>query len=100
MSSQVSQNEDVIILEGAVTFETVASIQKSILQLLRNAGSSLEFKVNLQAVTQVNSAALGLLVELKKYIMAHRKIIVFLHSPERLISLAQVCGVADWLGLL
>ncbi len=101
MQSSVRQNNEVIMIDGAVTFETVAAIQKSIEHLLQCdqfAGS--RYQINLESVTLVNSAALGLLVELKKATIAHKKMIVFLNAPRRLLSLAQVCGVSDWLGLL
>lgn len=86
-------------IEGAVTFETVARIQKSVMNLLSRELPSAVYQVNLAGITLVNSAALALLVELKKKVLAQKKAVTFLNPPERLVGLAQVCGVADWLGL-
>jgi len=98
MQSRVVQNEGIISIQGAVTFETVAAIQKEITCLLHKNESLSESKIDLAEVSVVNSAALGLLVELKKKAVMKHKAITFLNAPERLLSLAQVCGVAIWLG--
>lgn len=100
MSATVFKKEEIFYLKSTITFETVAAIQKEIISLIRNNLSLSVYQIDLKDITEVNSAALGLLVELKKYSMAHKKTIVFLHSPERLLLLAQVCGVSDWLGLV
>lgn len=99
MQSSVHENNEMIMVSGIVTFETVAAIQKNMINLLQKNPAVSQFQVDLATATQVNSAALGLLVELKKVTIAQKKEIVFLNLPQRLISLAQVCGVADWLGL-
>ena len=97
--AEVVQREDVVFIKGVATFETVAAIQKAITVLLQKNASASIFQVDFTQVIEVNSAALGLLVELKKYTILHKKAVVFLNLPEKLISLAQVCGVAEWLGL-
>ncbi|MES2204070.1 MAG: STAS domain-containing protein [Pseudomonadota bacterium] len=97
--AEVSQREGVIFMTGVVTFETVAMLQKKIILLMQRDASLSLYQINLMDVKKVNSAALGLLVELKKYTIAHNKAVVFLNLPERLLSLAQVCGVAAWLEL-
>lgn len=98
MQPCVLQKEGALVVQGAVTFETVAIIQKKITEFLHNNSLS-TVQVDLKEVTQVNSAALGLLVELKKQAIAHKKAVHFLNPPERLLSLAQVCGVSIWLEL-
>ncbi len=97
MQSNISKKEGIIYIEGTVTFETVAVIQKNIAQLLQDSEFASKCSLDLKAVAQVNSAALALLVELKKQSILHKRVIVFLHPPERLLLLAQVCGVAEWL---
>lgn len=100
MSFIVSQQENGnICIQGAITFENVAPLQKEMLALLQKNQLRSEFQVDLQQVSLVNSAALGLLVELKKWNVRQHKKIKFLHLPERLLSLAQLCNVANWLGL-
>ena len=98
MSTLVSlQNNHQICIQGSVTFDTVAVVQKNVMTLLRNNSSLTDFQLNLKDVSVVNSAALGLLVELKKWVVAQHKTIRFLNLPDRLLSLAQVCGVATLL---
>lgn len=99
LNPQVFQKDDRISVQGAVTFETISAIQKAITQLLHAHKSSQKYQVDLAEVTLVNSAALGLLVELKKQAIAHKQTIEFLNPPERLLALAQVCSVAAWLEL-
>ena len=96
--AEVYERERVIFIKGATTFETVAAIQKKIVFLIQKNSSLSFYQIDLTDVKEVNSAALGLLVELKKVTIAYKKTIVFLNAPERLLSLAQVCGVASWLG--
>lgn len=98
-ASQVIQNEDTFFITEVVTFETVTTLQKTVIALILKNPSISHFQIDFSRVTEVNSAALGLLIELKKYIIAHQKTVIFLNLPERLLSLAQVCGVADWLCL-
>ncbi len=95
----VFKKEEVFCIQNAVTFETIVCIQKKIIQLMQENTSLALYTIDFKEVTEVNSAALGLLVELKKYTITHKKGIKFIHLPERLLSLAQVCGVAEWLGL-
>ena len=99
MQATVFEKEGIFYIKSAITFETVAAIQKDTLSLIQNAASLSAYQIDLKEVTEVNSAALGLLVELKKATIVHKKTIVFLNVPGRLLSLAQVCGVSDWLGL-
>ena len=98
MQSTICKKAGVIYIDGAVTFETVADIQRNITYLLQDREFSSECCLNLEAIAQVNSAALALLVELKKQSILHKRVIVFVHPPERLSLLAPVCGVAEWLG--
>ena len=100
MSSEVLQNSEEIQVSGVVTFETVALIQKNIERLFQVGQQTLScYRINLAAVTLVNSSALGLMVELKKKALQQHKSITFFNLPEKLLSLAQVCGVSQWLEL-
>ena len=96
--AEVSLRENVIFITGVVTFETVAMLQKKSISLMERDVSVSLYRVDLAEVKEVNSAALGLFIELKKASITHNKSIQFLHPPERLWSLAQVCGVANFLG--
>lgn len=97
MHTDVIQKGDTIAIQGAITFDSVSHVQKDIMQILQKPGRASEYRVDLLAVAQVNSAALGLLVELKKYALVTHLKIVFINLPERLLALAQVCGVSSWL---
>ena len=99
MPTQAILQANTVFIKGEVTFETITVIQKDMITLMHGQSSLSAYQIDLSGVTEVNSAALGLLVELKKYTVAHKKVIAFLNLPERLASLARVYGVADWLEL-
>ncbi len=99
MLAKVLQHNEVITIEGDIVFESVARLEHDIVSLFKQSPSLSEFSINLAGVLQVNSAALGLMVELKKYVAARNQKIAFIHSTERLLTLAQVYGVEHWLGL-
>lgn len=99
MHTDVIQKDGMIAIQGAITFDSVSGVQKSIMQILQKSAPASKYCVDLLSVAQVNSAALGLLVELKKYALVHHLKIVFTNLPERLLALAQVCGIFSWLEL-
>jgi len=99
MQSAVFQEHQVFFVQNTVTFETVALIRKNVLSFMEENPSIETYSIDLRDVKEVNSAALGLLVELKKYTIARKKMVIFLNLPERLTSLAKVYGVAEWLNL-
>lgn len=99
MQSTVFQEHDVFFMQNTVTFETVALITKNVLRFIKENPSIEAYSIDLRDVKEVNSAALGLLVELKKYAILHKKMVRFLNIPEKLIALAQVCGLIECLGL-
>jgi anti-anti-sigma factor len=98
MQVNVFEKDGVIIIQGAVVFETVASIEKSVSHIQQQHPLVSECRIDLAAVVEVNSAALGLLVQLKKQATQNGQAMMLVHPPERLLSLAQVYGVASWLG--
>lgn len=99
MDTTVLNKENMFYVQNVITFETVACVQEEVMHLIQKNASLTAYAIDLKNVTQANSAALGLLVELKKYTIVHKKEIKFTNLPERLLSLAQVCGVAKWLEL-
>lgn len=58
-----------------------------------------DLQVDFSAVTDVDTAALSLLIEWQRRAMASNKKIVFTHLPESLHSLATLYGVADFIPL-
>lgn len=93
------KNGNEIFLQGDVVLSTITILQKNIVKILRENLSLVEYRLDFSEVTAVNSAALALLVELKKWAIIQQKTIVFSHLPQRLLALAQLCGVAEWLDL-
>jgi len=56
-------------------------------------------QVDFSAVTDIDTAALSLLMEWQRRAIASNKKIVFTHLPESLHSLATLYGVADFIPL-
>lgn len=99
MHATVHRKEGSFFIQEAVTFETVSTLQNNLIRMMRDA-SLPSCTLNFEGVKEVNSAALGLLVELKKYSIAQKKEIQFLNLPERLLSLAHLYGIAGFLKLV
>jgi len=58
-----------------------------------------DLQVDFSAVTDIDTAALSLLMEWQRRAIASNKTIVFTHLPESLHSLATLYGVADFIPL-
>ena len=58
-----------------------------------------DLQVDFSAVTDIDTAALSLLMEWQRRAIASNKKIVFTHLPESLHSLATLYGVADFIPL-
>lgn len=58
-----------------------------------------DLRVDFSAVTDIDTAALSLLIEWQRRAIAANKKIVFTHLPESLHSLATLYGVADFIPL-
>lgn len=56
-----------------------------------------DLKINLSGVTDVDTAALSLLLEWQRRAIAANKKVTFTHLPESLMSLATLYGVADFI---
>ena len=54
-------------------------------------------QINLSKVTDVDTAALSLLMEWQRRVQALGKRVNFTHLPESLMSLAKLYGVADYI---
>lgn len=54
-------------------------------------------QINLSKVTDVDTAALSLLMEWQRRVQASGKQVNFIHLPESLMSLAKLYGVADYI---
>lgn len=56
-----------------------------------------DLNINLSGVTDVDTAALSLLLEWQRRALAANKKVTFTHLPESLMSLAALYGVADFI---
>lgn len=56
-----------------------------------------DLQINLSQVTDVDTAALSLLMEWQRRVHAAGKKVTFTHLPESLMSLAKLYGVADFI---
>jgi len=80
-------------VEGALTLRTAAGLLARGRQVFVEPVS----KVDLSAVTDVDSAALGLLLEWLREARSEQREIVYLNIPENLKSLGSLYGVLDLL---
>lgn len=110
--SKLCFEQDKIIINGDVTFETVASLYQSIVAHITliasgvgpeaavDSDSSADVLVfDFSGVKTVNSAALALMIEASKFSSSIQRKISFQNLPHKLTSLAQVCGVDVMLSL-
>jgi phospholipid transport system transporter-binding protein len=56
-----------------------------------------DLNINLSGVTDVDTAALSLLLEWQRRALSANKKVTFTHLPESLMSLAALYGVADFI---
>jgi phospholipid transport system transporter-binding protein len=80
-------------VEGALTLRTAAGLLVRGRQVFVDPVS----KVDLSAVTELDSAALGLLLAWLREARSARREIVYLNLPENLESLGRLYGVLDLL---
>lgn len=92
----VSHNQ--VSLAGDVTFETVASLYHSLTAHIKEVEAD-SIVYDLSNVNAVNSAALALMIEANKFAANSQKKISFQSLPDKLVSLAQVCGVDKMLAI-
>jgi anti-anti-sigma factor len=99
MSTNVRQKDGVIYISGAIVFETVALIQKQIDFIISSGHFSASICIDFSEVNKVNSAALGLLLHLKREEKRRNKHFSFSSLSQRLLSLAELYGLADFIHL-
>ena len=81
-------------LEGPVTMDNVTAVLAESAPLLKHP----RVVVDLKGVTEVDSAALSLLLEWRRAAARENRRIEFANVPPNLTSLAQLYGVADLIG--
>jgi len=90
----IRREGDMLVLEGAVTFDTVPELNSAAEEHFRQGAAAVDFA----AVTEVDSAAVSLLLEWRRSALAGNRRIEFTNLPANLKSLATLYGVADLLG--
>jgi|688.fasta_scaffold215948_4 ABC-type transporter Mla MlaB component len=81
-----------IVLEGAVTMDTVPALLPGALAAVRSGADALDFS----ATTTVDSAAIALALELRR---ASNGTLALCNLPTTALNLARLYSVADQLGI-
>lgn len=84
-----------ISLSGPLTFETVPSLLSGILEKFQRVDDA---QIDCSGITACNSAALALFVELVKEAEKKKIKIAFLSIPNRIIKIADTCGIRCLIG--
>lgn len=84
----LSREGDQLNVDGPLTIDSVAAVLNASTELLPDVT-----RVNLSGVTEVDSAAVGLLLEWRRQRAGTQ--LLFSHLPAALISLAELYGVVD-----
>ena len=82
---------------NALTFDTVQSDNLRLLKLMSD-NSTTSIRLDLQDVTQCDSAGLALIIEAKRLCRQHKKTLEIVGVSAPISSLAEFCGVEAILG--
>lgn len=86
-----SFSNSTLSISGAVTFESVTALERQIKKLIVNQES--DIIVDLNEVEQSNSAALGLMLEIKRLLRGRE--VKFINLPIQLQSMVSVYGISS-----
>ncbi len=89
-SAKISEQAGKLMVTGDITFVTVMDFLAESLPLLKQCK---ELNFDFSNVKEVDSSALSLLIEWRKYAKRHNKPITFQELPQKLESIAAVSGV-------
>jgi phospholipid transport system transporter-binding protein len=93
-TATVRDENNSLYVSGNLNFQTVKTVWEESLPFITRY-QKLNF--NFSGVTQVNSAALALLLEWLQYAKKHQKPIFFTQLPAQLKSIASVAGIEPML---
>jgi len=92
-SDQLKQVADgQFLISGDLDFQTVPGVLKASQSLFANNKS---ITIDLSGVNSSNSAGLALLLEWMRYADSNAHSLTFLHLPDQMKEIAQLCGVDD-----
>ena len=90
----ISCSGDTCTLTGALNLENVVAVLEESARALPSAGRVV---IDLSGVTEVDSSAVSLLLELRRSALRQNRPIEFVNLPQNLQSLAELYGVSDLL---
>ena len=87
---EIDENKQYIQIKGELICATVMQVLN---QLTRQGTNLARWVIDFSAVERVDSTAVALLIELRKYAKQHNKPVSFIYLPEALLSIAQLSQV-------
>ncbi|MCR4301193.1 MAG: STAS domain-containing protein [Sulfuricaulis sp.] len=93
----VSRGDGVFGISGSLTFQTVPRYQNQAESLLQGGGQPVT--IDLQGVTQADSAGLALMIEWLQMARAAKHELVFANIPEQMRDLIRVNGLQQLFSL-
>ena len=89
------QDQQKYNITGVVDFSTVPDLMGKAMDICKSAGQSsqTELEIDLSEVTQSNSAALALILEIAKDARTNNITLHFQNLPESLLSIAKAYGI-------
>jgi len=92
-----SRGDGAFDISGRLTFDTVPRFQDQAGGLLQ--GNAQPVTIDMQGVTQADSAGLALMIEWLQMARAAKRKLVFANIPEQMIDLIRVNGLQRMFGL-
>lgn len=92
--TQIVCKNDVLTFVGSINYANVMSLYEQAILLLKEHSA---ITINLDAVNSANSAALALLVELKRFALQRNITLSFQQVPDQMLSIAETAGMQDML---
>ena len=92
--SSITQHTNTWSVAGPMVVDTV---NKLLLESAKFTNNESAFEVNFSKVTDVDTAALSLMMEWQRRAVALNKKVVFTHLPANLTSLASLYGVTEFI---
>ena len=86
---------EVLPLKGGLTFETIPAVLEESAQYAARPDLPEKLTIDFAEVTDVDSAAVALLLDWRRMAMKRGKTLVFVNLPANLLALAELYGVAD-----
>jgi phospholipid transport system transporter-binding protein len=86
---------EVLPLKGDLTFETIPAVLEESALYAARPDLPDKLTIDFAEVTDVDSAAVALLLDWRRMALKRKKTLVFVNLPANLLALAELYGVAD-----